>query len=516
MPLTEINVTDSNRVFANYWRDREAAKAAAPPPPPWPAIDPGLLEEGRPKLPAFPLKVFPHPWREWVSDAAQWAGSSEDYVAQALLASVAGLCGQGVSARITEAWSEPLILWQALVGGPSSGKTPALEWLRRPLGTVERVLAREGGAPLVVSDAALPALEKAVAKRPPGVLLWRDEPTAWLAGLGRKTRRDESNRGGFLDTWGAIGLPWGREKTAVSIVGSLDPERLDAALEGTGDGLAARFLYVWPGPAPYRSLRALKPVREDEAVNALQRIARAVGTPEKPLVLAFEDQAVTVFDTCLERLHPETLRAEGLLAGWLGKGRGTVARLAAVLALLDWTANRPANAPPPGVITAQHLHAAWDLWERYYRPHAQAVFDRAGPADRARQGQHQARQHARRVIGWIRARGAAEISREEVRREALSQRVNAAGADEVILALEQAGVLREVDDEEEYPGRGRPARRWQVNPALLAKPAAQIAEKKTSPDSKEVGADPPTPVPSAAQADPPPRAPAPAQAGWPK
>jgi hypothetical protein len=41
-------------------------------------------------------------------------------VAQALLAAVAGLCGQGVSARITEAWSEPVILWQALVGGPSS------------------------------------------------------------------------------------------------------------------------------------------------------------------------------------------------------------------------------------------------------------------------------------------------------------------------------------------------------------------------------------------------------------
>ena len=107
MPLTEINVTNPPPVYANYWREREAARAAAPPPPPWPAVDPGLLEEGRPKLPAFPLKVFPRQWREWVSDAAQWAGSSEDYVAQALLAAVAGLCGQGVSARITEAWSEP-------------------------------------------------------------------------------------------------------------------------------------------------------------------------------------------------------------------------------------------------------------------------------------------------------------------------------------------------------------------------------------------------------------------------
>ncbi len=272
-------------------------------------------------------------------------------------------------------------------------------------------------------------------------------------------------------------------------MGSLDPERLDASLEGTGDGLAARFLYAWPGPAPYRSLRTLKPTREDEAVNALQRIARAVGTPEKPLVLSFEDRAVTAFDRSLELLHPEMLRAEGFMAGWLGKGRGTVARLAAVLALLDWTANRPNNAPPPTVITTQHLCDAWDLWERYYRPHAQAVFDRAGPADGDRQGKHEAKQHARRVIGWIRARGVKEISREEVRREALSQRVNAAGADEVILALEQAGVLREVEvDEEDYPARGRPARRWQVNPALrpLAQPqnrAAQIAESPSLPSA---------------------------------
>src|SRR4029077_17237125 len=168
------------------------------------------------------------------------------------------------------AGSVPLILCHARGGAPSSGKTPALDWLRRPLGTVERALAREGGGPVVVSDAALPALEKAVARRPQGVLLWRDEPTAWLAGLGRKSRRDESRRGPFLDTWGAIGFPWGREKTAVSIVGSLDPERLDAALAGPGAGFAARFLYVWPGPAPYRSLRTLKPVREDEMVSALQ------------------------------------------------------------------------------------------------------------------------------------------------------------------------------------------------------------------------------------------------------
>ena len=108
------------------------------------------------------------------------------------------------------------------------------------------------------------------------------------------------------------------------------------------------------------------------------------------------------------------------------------------------------------------------------------------------------------MIGWIRTHEATEISREDVRRDALRQTVKAAGADEVILALEEAGVLRELDDAEDYRGRGRPARRWQVNPALLAKQAAQIAEKP------EEGPDPPVPVPSAADA------PAPVPGEWPK
>src|SRR5262245_8178312 len=96
----------------------------------WLEIDPGLLEEGGPLLPPCPIDVLPGPWRGWVADTAHGAGVPEDYVTQALLAAVAGLCGAGVRAAITPAWSEPLVLWQALVGGPSSGKTSALETIR--------------------------------------------------------------------------------------------------------------------------------------------------------------------------------------------------------------------------------------------------------------------------------------------------------------------------------------------------------------------------------------------------
>src|SRR5262245_14536083 len=68
----------------------------------WPEPDLSLLEEGRPELPDFPLDCLPPWWRTWVSEVAAATDAPVDYVVQALLASVAGLCGAGVVARLSE------------------------------------------------------------------------------------------------------------------------------------------------------------------------------------------------------------------------------------------------------------------------------------------------------------------------------------------------------------------------------------------------------------------------------
>ena len=80
----------------------------------------------------------------------------------------------------------------------------------------------------------------------------------------------------------------------------------------------------------------------------------------------------------------------------------------------------------------------------------------------------------RRVLAWIRARGAAQISREDVRRDALGQALNAHQSLQVIQSLERAGFLRKAVYEPD--GAGRPPLRWDVNPALIGIALAEIAE----------------------------------------
>jgi hypothetical protein len=411
-----------------------------------------------------------------VGETAQGAGAPVDYIMQALLASVAGVCGAGVVGRITDSWDEPVILWQALVGGPSSGKTPALEALRRALGGVEKTAGREKRGPVVVDhDMPFARLLAAANRQPAGALLWRDEPAAWLAALGCNGRGEARALSQLLDTWSPLRTALGSGSPALSIIGCLDPVRLDGALSRSADGRAARFLYAWPLPAPYRSVLERPPCRESDVVNALQHVARIAGDPARPLALPLDALALRHLDGHLARLHSALQRCDGAEAAWLGKGRGTVVRLAAALALLDWAVTASSVLPAPRAIRGEIMSGACHLWN-YFRAHARAVLSRAFPSD--------GEQPMRQVLAWIRARGVAQISREDVRRDALGQAPNAHQALQVIRSLERAGFLRKA--EVDYAGNGRPALRWDVNPSLIGESLAETAETAETPATPSV------------------------------
>jgi hypothetical protein len=437
----------------------------------WPDTDLSLLEEGRPSLPDFPLDSLPPWWRTWTSEAAHASGAPVDYIAQALLAAVAGVCGSGVVARLTDSWDEPLILWQVLVGGPSNGKTPALATLRRALAAVEKTTERDGRGPTVVAeDMPFPKLLALARKRPAGALLWRDEPAAWLAALGCNGRGEPRQVGALLDAWSPLRTALGPGSPAISMIGCLDPARLGEALSAGDDGRGARFLYVWPPPPPWRGFLDRPGLRESDAVNALQHIARIAGDPAAPLALAPDGPALKILDEHLARLHRELQRSQAVEAAWLGKGPATVARLAAALALLAWAANASSVAPPPTTIAGETMSAACRLWD-YFRSHARAVLARASPTGGAPLDSNYLR---RRVLAWIRLHGVAEVSREDVRRDALGQALNAGQTLDVIRSLERAGFLRRIAHEPDGPGR--PPLRWDVNPVVIGASGAEIAE----------------------------------------
>lgn len=423
----------------------------------WPEIDTSLLEDNRPTLPLVPLDVLPSPWRDWVGDAACNAGAPPDYVVQALLAAVSGLAGRGVQARVNPSWSEPLVLWQALVGASSTGKTPALDTVGRPLAAVEKLLRREvghgaarpeqGKGAVVGRDAALAGLVRAVAARPPGVLLWRDDATPWLQALVRDAKDDNAGAR-WIDAW------TGRGELAVSIIGSLHPDQLADQLSGSPDGVPARFLFTWPSAPLHRPFGDDKPLHEEQATTLLHRISSVVGGVDQPLVLGFDEEALKLFERSLGRVGEEARAADGPEAAWLGKGRGTIVRLAGILALLDWS-RLPATVPLPRVIKRDHVGAAVRLWQDYFRPHARAVLDRGVPSDFERE--------ARRIVRWLKAGAKSEVTRTDVRVQALGRTVNSGRTEYLLGHLQAKGVVRPAAS---GPQVGRPLQLWEVNPSL--------------------------------------------------
>ncbi len=424
---------------------------------PWPAIASELLSGDAPDgrrlaVPAFPLELLPQPWRNWIGDAARLAGAPVDYVAQAVLGSVAGIGGRRVVVLPTPGWPEPLRLWLAAVGLPATGKSPALESVNRQLRIFEGGHGgRSVGEPrsIALPEAPFARVTERLRRDPRGMVLWRDGAVPCLAPpAGARSLRQ-------------------LEAYAVSIVGAARPDDVERSLRQDPDS-AARFLYAWPRHQPHRRLqgldlpnRALRP--------PLGRLLKAFDGLREPHALLLEATAVQAFEAFRTRLHECRRETDGIEAAWLGKGGGAVACLAGVLALMSW-ASSDATAIPR-TVDRLSVERAVSLWWDYYRPHAMALFRQGGTRE---EGQ------ARRVVRWLGAEGRTVVSREDVRRGALCESVDARGADEVIAALVDAGALR-LRPRVRTDRAGRPALRWDVHP-LLSKipPCATRGEVSSS------------------------------------
>jgi hypothetical protein len=138
--------------------------------------------------------------------------------------------------------------------------------------------------------------------------------------------------------------------------------------------------------------------------------------------------------------------------------------MAGTLCYLAWAM---IGGPEPKCIDVEYVQAAIRLVRDYFWPHSRAALRQIGLNER----------HAteRRVLRWIHGHNKNEISLKDVRREALSQSLDADQTQALLDGLMKAGWLHETTT----PTAGRPIRRWEVNPKLFSN-----AESAENADSK--------------------------------
>jgi hypothetical protein len=489
----------------------------------WDDPDWSLLDTQRGSLPEFPLEVLSPNLQEVIRRTSNGAGVTPAHVVVPLLGISSGLIGYSRRIKATTSWVQPATCWTALVGYSGTGKTPGHNVTRRAAKEVERLRkkdeekrkrdhetkqqaakaaydnwkrqvkeATEAGIPttlempeaavdpgkyvpirLVVNDGTIERLAELLQARPHGIVLVRDELAALFMNMSRYSGGQDDEF--WLEAWNGephtverMGRMLAVDHLLIGLVGGMQPDKLVASFEGDHDGKYARVLFAWPDEPVWLGLSNDATEIDTDIVNIISRILTLAEFTEEggliPRFITLDADAARGFAQFAQFAHREKDAFEGREREWFAKATAHVLRLANTLTFVEWALTT--DTTKPAAVNNATMQAAIRLVRDYFWPHARACLRLIGLTER--------HTDARRVLLWIRAKGKSEVSREEIRRDALSQRLDANETTNLLKALCKSGWLRE---EVTAPGPqgGKPARRWLVNPKLLKEPVAQTA-----------------------------------------
>jgi hypothetical protein len=485
----------------------------------WSDPDQSILDTQRGSLPDFPLEVLSSQLQQVIERTSKGAGVTHAHVAVPLLGISSGLIGYSRRIRATNSWVQPATCWTALVGYSGTGKTPGHNVTRRAAKEVERSRKKDeekrkrahetkevaakatydnwkrqvkeatetGLAPpempeaavdpgkyvpirLIVNDGTIERLAELLQARPHGIVLVRDELAALFLNMSRYSGGQDDEF--WLECWNGephtverMGRMLSVDHLLIGVVGGMQPDKLVASFEGDHDGKYARVLFAWPDEPGWLGLNNEANEIDADIYNIITRVLTlAEFTDEGGLIPRFIDLDADAAREFAQFAHREKNAVEGREREWFAKATAHVLRLANTLTHVEWA--RTTDTTKPATVNKVTMQAAIRLVRDYFWPHARACLRLIGLTEK--------HTDARRVLLWIRAKGKTEVSREEIRRDALSQRLDANETTALLTALSKSGWLRE-DVTEPGPQGGKPARRWLVNPKLLKDPVAETA-----------------------------------------
>lgn len=483
---------------------------------PWPAPDLSLLIDERIPAPPVPPDVLPPLWERWTREAAEGAGAPQAFVVGALLSAAGALIGNSRWVSPWAQWREPPILNVALVGRPSSGKSPAMDQISGPLVALETDINADWGQrrrdhkrdvleaaerlkiyesdvkeavtrnlppPEMPASAEIPpkiqrrriftvdptieAAARLSDGNPRGLLLIRDELSGWIASMDRYAAGAGGDRAFWLQSYG--GRPWTTDRVKNddpviiphllwTILGTIQPDRVSSLLlAGDDDGLAARLLYVWPDPLP-----PARPACRADDEGAQARMGRLLQLPWEsphPKILPFSEAAIDALVAWRREVATLEGEASGFLVSWIGKLPGMAARAALILEHLEWSETAP-ETPAPEAISERSALAAIVFLADFALPMARRTFGAAALPE--------AERDARRLARWLNKQTPIPeiVNAKALRRLAAGPAIpDSARMDAALAELAAAGWCRPA------PVRagdtaGRARKDWALNPAL--------------------------------------------------
>lgn len=213
--------------------------------------------------------------------------------------------------------------------------------------------------------------------------------------------------------------------------------------------LAVALTGLWPDAVPVvRSEGRSDMTMFNAAFNKL-RMFKA----DRP-AMGFIIEAADLFFQFRQYTRKLEAEASGPLLGWVGKGNGVVACLAAILTILDW-AFSDSQSPPPFMVDHGAVNRACYLWADYLYPMARRAF---GDALRP-----PIEQRACALLKEVRKRGQAMVNARVIYSEWKLEGLR--GAKPVSEALRYLWEAGWVDLAETLSG-GRPKGNWSVNSLL--------------------------------------------------
>lgn len=484
--------------------------------PEWPAPAAKFLRPQTLPAPELPIDdVFSQSFSKWARDAAEAKGAPTDYVVFSVISVLSSVIGNTRWVSPWQGWVEPPVIWAMMIGLPSAGKSPAIDAALNPLRAAEAPLREaanrelkewgekaevaklaekawkkeatdalkageepperpsecDAGLPphiprLVVNDATIERLGAILANQPRGALQMRDELAGWLEGMARYSGGG-SDRPFWLEAYGGRGYTverMGREpltidRLTVAVMGGVQPDRLKTLLlKADDDGLLARFLPIWPDPAPLRRPRSWGD--EDFLRNVIEKMLSLnlltdENDQQRPWIVGFTDEARDLMDTFRLEVRQWEQDAEGLMLSFIGKLPGLTARLSLVLAFLEWATEM---TEMPHNIEVGHFGRAAHMIEAYVLPMARRAYANASMTG--------AERSALRLVQIIREQGWQSFTTSDVLRLERSGLSTKAVLDPALVVLSDGDVIRAVPVEG-GPQGGRPKRLYAVNPIVL-------------------------------------------------